>query len=757
MAKKKGKGKEKKQEGKITFSEAAKAASNDTSIETLEYVIGDDDNIGNFEGLVKIYNRQFKKEITLPDLITLNFNYTEYDENDDGYRNATRPSETTPLKRMDIVRIPNPKFSRFGGDALTGIALTQFRNKVQDIRAGGSRLDTTMRIDGAKDLYSLGGNNQILKDGIKFSNWNSFCTKTLLKLCYHPAWGGASLAEFIGKNADDVKAKMKGNEVTKLDPFPLFVMYLCSPIQGEEGHPLERLFESAKERAKERLKAFKDDSTVAYAELDREKQAMQSGLSKMKSSYAVATQSEDTSISWSDYVSFLDDRHKQIPVLESKLSSIASSAQDARLIIEGAKQPEMLAYRAIMLIHALVGVQMTGQSQIMDTVRELISGFMYNYKSTSKPLCMILQGPAGTGKTYVSKIISRAIKFSGILLGGNTSILSGSDFKGEFLGTSGPKTEKVLNRNLENVLVIDEAYTLSVKSEQGKWDQYGKEALDTMVNWLTQHEGHIVVIAIGYYEQMAEFMEVNEGLPRRFPFKITLDAPKAGEMYDNSFLPNFLNTIPDFQDGVYQLGLGVRDYIVSIIEGSRLAYDVGDAENPSDDDIRTHQFYLLFQANHGAVQNFSGAVIADVYGSWFPEYTGLREKKDAKGRQVFSTTYDITDVRRALYRYAQSFPTIKAFDDTKEAGQKYSPKQRAWLAFEELILNANETMVKSESMEKLSDIWNQVQSSCEFGTTKSPCGLSGFPCPLGCSLAEWPPPTRRSRRTSPAANGAAPP
>lgn len=88
---------------------------------------------------------------------------------------------------------------------------------------------------------------------------------------------------------------------------------------------------------------------------------------------------------------------------------------------------------------------------------------------------------------------------------------SATDLVAGFVGQTGPKTIKLLEKALGRVLFIDEAYRLG----EG---QFAKEAVNELVDSLTKPRfaGKIVVILAGYENDMNELLSVNQGLSSRF-------------------------------------------------------------------------------------------------------------------------------------------------------------------------------------------------------------------------------------------------
>lgn len=93
---------------------------------------------------------------------------------------------------------------------------------------------------------------------------------------------------------------------------------------------------------------------------------------------------------------------------------------------------------------------------------------------------------------------------------------SATDLVGEYVGHTGPKTQKLLEKALGKVLFIDEAYRLAK-------GHFAKEAMDEIVDCLTKpaFAQKLVVILAGYDADINQLMSINPGLTSRFPETVT--------------------------------------------------------------------------------------------------------------------------------------------------------------------------------------------------------------------------------------------
>ncbi|OJD15900.1 hypothetical protein AJ78_03879 [Emergomyces pasteurianus Ep9510] len=134
---------------------------------------------------------------------------------------------------------------------------------------------------------------------------------------------------------------------------------------------------------------------------------------------------------------------------------------------------------------------------------------------TQVPFNFIFKGPPGTGKTTTARKMGKVFYDMGMLSSSEVIECSATDLIGQYVGQTGPKTQKLLEKALGKVLFIDEAYRLGD-------GHFATEAMDEIVDSLTKtkYAGKIVVILAGYDTDMNQLLSVNQGLSSRFAEEI---------------------------------------------------------------------------------------------------------------------------------------------------------------------------------------------------------------------------------------------
>ncbi len=130
----------------------------------------------------------------------------------------------------------------------------------------------------------------------------------------------------------------------------------------------------------------------------------------------------------------------------------------------------------------------------------------------SMQLHLVLTGNPGTGKTTIARLLGEIYREAGVLSLGHTVTVTRADLVAGYVGQTAGRVRDAVQRAVGGVLFIDEAYDLC----RGEDDDFGQEAVNTLVESLSSRNGELAVILAGYPADMTRLLETNDGLKSRF-------------------------------------------------------------------------------------------------------------------------------------------------------------------------------------------------------------------------------------------------
>ncbi len=241
------------------------------------------------------------------------------------------------------------------------------------------------------------------------------------------------------------------------------------------------------------------------------------------------------------------------------------------------------------------------KAQVSDWVDQIKIFKMRKERGMSVPdmsYHMVFTGNPGTGKTTVARIVSQIYCALGIITGGQLVEVDRSDLVAGYIGQTAIKTQEVIKSAIGGVLFIDEAYSLA----PGTGNDFGQEAIDTMLKAMEDNRSNLVVIVAGYSELMDKFINSNPGLKSRFKNYISFSDYNGTQLFnifcrmcnDNQYtlesaarsvLTQYFNEYYEKRDENFGNARDVRNLFEKIVtmQSKRLA----NAINPTNADMET--------------------------------------------------------------------------------------------------------------------------------------------------------------------------
>ena len=203
-----------------------------------------------------------------------------------------------------------------------------------------------------------------------------------------------------------------------------------------------------------------------------------------------------------------------------------------RLTVEDLPMAESSAARPLEEVLAELD-QFIGMRAVKNAIRRLAVQSMFikqraalgagNVQQMS--MNFVLTGNPGTGKTTIARKMGEILQAMDILPTSKVVEASRATLVGKYMGETPKIVNSMCDKAMGGILFIDEAYTLSDQN-----DQYGKEAIDTLMKRMEDDRGKFVVIVAGYRDKMEQFLMMNAGLASRFTHKLHIEDDTPEEL-----------------------------------------------------------------------------------------------------------------------------------------------------------------------------------------------------------------------------------
>ncbi len=208
------------------------------------------------------------------------------------------------------------------------------------------------------------------------------------------------------------------------------------------------------------------------------------------------------------------DSAKTAPVEETKREETADKTENIVERIRDSKLDELLDE-----LNSLVGLEDVKREikSLINLIKVRKMREEFKLPQIEMSYHMVFTGSPGTGKTTVARIVGNIYRELGILSKGTVTETDRSGLVAGYVGQTALKVKEVVEKSIGGVLFIDEAYALAGNTS----NDFGGEALDTLVKLMEDHRNDLVVIVAGYTDEMRKFLKSNTGLMSRFNRFIT--------------------------------------------------------------------------------------------------------------------------------------------------------------------------------------------------------------------------------------------
>ena len=176
--------------------------------------------------------------------------------------------------------------------------------------------------------------------------------------------------------------------------------------------------------------------------------------------------------------------------------------------------------------------ELVGLNKVKKVLYELVDVIKLKEKAGSDlkikdmNLHMVFLGNPGTGKTTIARLISDILYNLKYIKENKLVEVSVKDLVAEYVGQTAPKTNAVIEKAMNGVLFIDEAYALASTNDSS----YNDEAIATLIQAMENYRDKLVVIFAGYTKEMQAFLNSNSGITSRIGYTLEFDDYTTDEL-----------------------------------------------------------------------------------------------------------------------------------------------------------------------------------------------------------------------------------
>ena len=164
-----------------------------------------------------------------------------------------------------------------------------------------------------------------------------------------------------------------------------------------------------------------------------------------------------------------------------------------------------------------------GLDQLKSDLKTICQSIQYDREVGNDPLesfepYFILDGPPGTGKTTMARLIVKLMAAYDIIPEVGLVESQGADLQAGFVGQTTTKVQKLFEGMWGQGGFIDEIGGIARAPEAFQTD-----AIKTMLKQMEDHRGRFILVVADYADRINEFLNIDPGVARRFGHRFSLE------------------------------------------------------------------------------------------------------------------------------------------------------------------------------------------------------------------------------------------